>query len=262
MSDYSDIRYAVKDGVARILLARPSRLNALTPQLLAQMADALDRLEADGARVLVLQGEGRAFSSGADLQAEPGEAALAEDLGQLLEDSYNPVLRRLHGLPIPIVASVQGAAAGAGCSLALAADFVVAGASAYFLLAFVNIGLVPDAGVTWILPRLVGQSRALEMMMLGERIRADKAEAWGLIHRAVADEVLEAETEALAARLAAGPTVAHHLIRTGVRAAQFEAFDDSLHRERVNQGIAGRTADFAEGVAAFTERRSAHFGGR
>lgn len=261
MRPYASIRYDVTKGVARIVLDRPERLNALTAGLLTEVDDVLDRVVADGGRVLVLSGDGRAFCSGADLQPDPGEAPAADDLGQMLEDSYNPVMRRLHDLPIPVVASVQGAAAGAGCSLALAADFVVAARSAYFLLAFVNIGLVPDAGATWLLPRLVGSSRALEMMMLGERLAAERAEQWGLIHRAVEDERLGEETERLARRLADGPTTAYGLIRRAVRAAQTESFAESLHRERINQALAGRTADFQEGMTAFAERRSTIFTG-
>lgn len=256
------IRYAVADGVARIILARPDRLNALTPGLLAAMAESLDRLEADGARVLVIEGEGRAFCSGADLQPDPGQAALADDLGQLLEDSYNPVMQRLHDLPIPVIASVQGAAAGAGCSLALAADLVVANRSAYFMLAFANIGLVPDAGATWIIPRLVGAGRALEMMLLGERIPADKAEAWGLIHRAVEEDQRREVVQALAQRLANGPTAAYGMIRTAVRRSANLSFGETLHLERVHQRRAGATQDFHEGVAAFAEKRRPIFTGR
>ncbi len=259
MSAYEDIRYEVKDGAAWLALNRPDRLNALSAGMMAEIRDVLDRLTNDGARVLVIQGEGRAFCSGAALNAvDPAEAP---DLGDVLEQAYAPVMERLHALSIPVIASVQGAAAGAGCSLALAADFVVAARSAYFLLAFVNIGLAPDAGATWVVPRLIGQARAAEMMLLGERIPADKAADWGLIHRAVEPEVLADTVSALAARLASGPTTAYGLIRQGLRGAAAQTFSETLATEARHQSIAGRSADFREGVAAFQEKRAPRFTG-
>src|SRR5690349_239414 len=197
-------------AVATITIARPDRLNALSGQTVDELRSAVEEAGSSGARCLLLTGEGRGFSSGADLAAGGG---LPDDVGASLEKHFNPLLEAIFALPNPVVAAVNGPCAGAGCSLALAADIVVAGRSAYFLQAFINIGLIPDAGATWLLPRLAGRARAMEMMLLGERIPADKAAAWGLISRVVEDEALAAEAAALAARLAAGPTIAYGLLR-------------------------------------------------
>ena len=237
-------------GVAILTLARPDRLNALSAQTVDELRDAVEASGRSGARCLLLTGEGRGFSSGADLGAGGG---LPDDVGASLEKHFNPLLEALFALPIPVVSAVNGPCAGAGCSLALAADLVVAGRSAYFLQAFVNIGLIPDAGATWLLPRLVGRARAMEMMMLGERIPAAQALEWGLVSRVVEDEHLASEAIALATRLAEGPTVALGLIRRLAREAGHLPLADALAAERVAQREAGRSEDFKAGVMAFLQ---------
>ena len=251
-----------RDGpVASIRFNRPTRLNALSPDLTAAANDAVDEAIMGGARAILLSGEGRAFCSGADLQSGPAATAGA-DMGQGLEAQVNPLLERLFGAPIPVVTAVNGAAAGAGAGLALAGDFAVMGRSAYFLLAFVNVGLAPDAGLSFLLPRLVGRQRALEMMMLGERLPAEKAEAWGLVHKVVDDAALMDEAMGLAQRLAAGPTRSYAIIRRTVRRSLDSSFTETLRYEREAQREAGLTADFREGVAAFGEKRKPVFSGR
>lgn len=259
MSRYANIETSVSQNVGTITLNRPDRLNALTPDMAGEIVDALYAMPGLGARAVILNGAGKGFCSGTDLQTEGG---LPEDVGEILEDHYNPAMEKIMASPLPMVAAVHGACAGIGCSLALACDFVVAARSAYFLQAFINIGLVPDGGATWMLPRLVGRARATEMMMLGERIPADKAESWGLIHKVVADEAVATEARALAGRLANAPTVALGLIRNGIVQAMESNFPQTLAIERRHQRDAGRSADFAEGVQAFLAKRPAKFEGK
>jgi 2-(1,2-epoxy-1,2-dihydrophenyl)acetyl-CoA isomerase len=265
---YEHILFEEANGVATLTLNRPAQLNAMPTAMVAEMIHALDRVRDDAreqgrVRCLLLTGAGRAFSSGADLAG--GELFAGDglpDTGRVIETHFNPLLERLLALPVPIVCAVNGAAAGAGCSLALAGDVVLGARSAYFLLAFVNIGLVPDVGATWLLPRLVGKARALGMMMLGERIKAEQAADWGLIWKAVDDEALMTEARAVAQKLAHGPTQALALIRQGVRASLETGLADAMRMERDHQRIAGRTADFAEGVQAFMDKRPARFEGK
>ena len=258
--DYQHIRVAQSPAaVATITLARPQSLNALSAPMLDELRAAVEAAPGQGARCLLLTGEGRGFSSGADLASGGG---LPDDVGQALEDHFNPLIEALFAAPIPVVAAVNGPCAGAGCSLALSADIVVAGRSAYFLQAFVNIGLIPDAGATWLLPRIAGRARAIEMMMLGERIEAERALAWGLVSRVVDDDVLLAEAAALATRLAQGPTRALGLIRSLSRDAEQRSLGDALLAERVAQREAGRTDDFKAAVAAFLTKQPARFRGR
>src|SRR3954466_9931549 len=245
--------------VATLTLNRPDSLNALNAALIEEMRIALGSLAGSGARCLLLTGEGRAFSSGADLVAGGG---LPDDVGAALESHLNPLIEDVFDLPMPVVAAVRGPCAGAGTSLALAADIVIASRSAYFLQAFINIGLIPDAGATWLLPRLAGRARAMEMMMLGERVPAEQALAWGMISRVVDDEDLETESVALATRLAQGPTVALGLIRRLAREAGHASLGDALTAERAAQREAGRTADFRGAVAAFLQKRQARFEGK
>lgn len=247
-------------AVATITIARPDRLNALSGQTVDELRAAVEEAGSSGARCLLLTGEGRGFSSGADLAG--GGGGLPEDAGAALEKHFNPLVEAIFALPIPVVAAVNGPAAGAGCSLALAADIVVAARSAYFLQAFVNIGLIPDAGATWLLPRLVGRARAMEMMMLGERVSAEKALEWGLISRVVEDEALESESAALAARLAQGPTVALGLIRKLAREAGHTPLSQALAAERAAQREAGETQDFKGAVMAFLQKQQPRFEGK
>jgi len=258
--EFRHIRLAVSPAaVATVTLGRPDTLNALSFALLDELRAALPKALERGARCLLLTGEGRGFSSGADLS---GSGGLPDDAGAALEAYYNPLVEELFALPIPVVAAVNGPAAGAGASLALCADIVIAARSAYFLQAFVNIGLIPDAGATWLLPRLVGRARALEMMLLGERIPAAKALEWGLIARMVEDEDLASEAVALATDLARGPTVALGLIRQLARHSAHLPLGDALAAERAAQRKAGETSDFKAAVGAFLRKRPLNFEGR
>ncbi|WP_164157371.1 enoyl-CoA hydratase-related protein [Sandarakinorhabdus rubra] len=264
---YEHILFEEADGIATLTINRPQALNALHIGVIAEMIDAVDRVRDEGtARVLVLTGAGRAFCSGADLAGggAGGGARRAgpPDAGAVLETHFNPLLERLFALPVPFITSVNGPAAGAGCSYALAGDIVIAGRSAYFLQAFVNIGLVPDVGSTWLLPRLAGRARAQAMMMLGEKIPAETAADWGLVYKVVDDADLAATTRAVAEKLAKGPTRSYALIRQGIRECLDKPLSEGLMVERRHQLIAGRTADFAEGVTAFLQKRPAQFTGK
>jgi 2-(1,2-epoxy-1,2-dihydrophenyl)acetyl-CoA isomerase len=257
---FHHIRFETRpSSVATISLSRPERLNAIDEQTAGELRSALEQVARSDARCLLLTGEGRAFSSGADLAA--GDT-LPDDAGEALELHLNPLIEALFALPIPVVAAVNGACAGAGCSLALSADIVIAARSAYFLQAFVNVGLVPDAGATWLLPRLAGRARAMEMMMLGERISAERALEWGLISRMVEDEHLASESVLLATNLAKGPTVALGLIRRLAREAEQRSLTEALAAEREAQREAGRSQDFASAVDAFRNKHQPRFEGR
>lgn len=262
MSAYEMIRVERDGPLAIITLNRPERLNAAPPEMFDEIKAAAMLTADDGARALLITGEGRAFCSGADLgnisqsTVPPGERTRTS-----LTHHYNPAMLALAALPIPIVSAVNGAAAGIGCSLALAADFVIAARSAYFLQAFVNIGLVPDGGATWWLSRAIGAARAMEMMMLGERIPADKAADWGLIYKSVDDETLIGEARALALRLANGPTLALGSMRQLVRGALQSNYADAMAAEADAQAKAGASADAVEGIAAFLMKRPANFTG-
>lgn len=258
---YETIKLEVADGVATITLNRPERLNAMPPQMADEIADALDNL--GGARALLITGEGRAFCSGADLQAR-GDKPVTGSTGSYgaLTRHYNPTMMKLAKLDIPVITAVNGPAAGVGCSLALASDFAIAGKSAYFLQAFVNIGLVPDGGASWMLARLVGKARATEMMLLGEKIGGEKAADWGLIYKCVDDADLMSEAKALAARLAKGPTVALGLMRQNLAAALECDYAAALVREAEAQRIAGASGDAREGGMAFLEKRKPEFKGQ
>ena len=259
---YETIRLDIADNIATITLNRPERLNAMAPQMADEVSEALDSL--DGARVVLITGEGRAFCSGADLSARGSEAAASTGQGAYaaLTKSYNPLMMKLAKLNVPLITAVNGPAAGIGCSMALASDFAIAGKSAYFLQAFVNIGLVPDGGASWMLTRLVGKARATEMMLLGEKIPAEKAAEWGLIYKYVEDADLMAEAKALAARLAAGPTKALGIMRQNIASALDADYATALLREAEGQRIAGDSKDAREGALSFLQKRKAEFKGQ
>lgn len=260
MAAYETILSERRGDVLAITLNRPDRLNAAPPAMFDEIGAALADL--DGARTVLLAGAGRAFCSGADVAGgalgsdNPGEATF-----RALTEHYNPLMETLAGLAVPVVSAVRGAAAGIGCSLALAADFCVASETGYFLQAFVNIGLVPDGGASWMLPRLIGRARAAEMMMLGERVPAAKALEWGMIHKVVADDVLDAEAMALAERLAAGPTVALGLIRQGLQYGFNCDYAAAMQSEAEHQRRARGTKDSMEGGMAFLQKRKPSFRG-
>ena len=257
---YRTIDFKTDGGIARLTLNRPDRLNSFTVEMHDEVADALDSL--GDARVLVLTGAGRGFCAGQDLNdraVAPGEAV---DLGESVEKRYNPLIRRLTSLPMPVIARVNGVAAGAGANIALACDIVIAARSAKFIQSFANIGLIPDSGGTWVLPRLVGQARALGLALTGEPLPADKAAEWGLIWKAVDDDALDAEVDALAARFAAGPTRGLAAIKKMIRESWSHPLDTELDRQRDMMRELGGSDDYREGVAAFMDKRAPKFTGK
>jgi 2-(1,2-epoxy-1,2-dihydrophenyl)acetyl-CoA isomerase len=253
-----------RGGELRITLNRPDSMNAWDKQLGAELLEAVREAAADDAvRAVVVTGAGRAFSSGADLRAgfDPTPEG-HPDVQTVLHERYHPIIRGLRELPKPVLAAVNGPAVGIGCSLALACDLIVARESAYFLLAFVNIGLVPDGGSSLLVPERVGLARAAEMAMLGERLGARQALEWGLINRVVADDEFEGAVDELAARLAAGPTRAYAGIKRQLNAWLFARMDEQLDLEASIQQQSAASGDFQEGVLAFLEKRPAAFEGR
>ena len=261
---YQTIRFSIDDGVARLVLDRPDKLNSFNDAMHAEIRSALDTLEASGeTRCLLLTGAGRGFCAGQDLaDRKLGDDDTELDLGHSLEANYNPMVRRLRALPMPVVAAVNGVAAGAGANLALACDIVLAARSAKFIQAFCRLGLVPDCGGSWSLPRLIGAPRATGLALLGEPLDAERAEQWGMIWKCVDDDRLEEEAEALVRHLAQQPTRGLALIKQALEAAHMHSLDEQLDLERDLQTLAGKTADFREGVSAFLEKRTARFQGR
>ncbi|APE28939.1 enoyl-CoA hydratase-related protein [Aurantiacibacter gangjinensis] len=257
------VLYDFADNVATLTLNRPDRMNALTPTLFKEWQAATDRALDDGARAIVLTGAGKAFSTGADLQGGDGpEDALGRDLSNPLETYYNPMIRRLADLPVPVVSAINGPAVGAGMGFALSADIAVMARSAYLMLAFVRIGLVPDAGSTWLVAKAVGRAKALELALLGDEIPAEEGLRLGLVNRVVDDEDVLPTAQALAKRLAQGPSQALGMIRKQVANALDADFDAVLADEAANQAKAGATEDFMEAVMAFREKRPPAFKGR
>jgi 2-(1,2-epoxy-1,2-dihydrophenyl)acetyl-CoA isomerase len=257
---YETIEFKLESGIARLTLNRPDRLNSFTIQMHEEVADALGDLS--DARVLVLTGAGRGFCAGQDLNDRAVAPGASVDLGESVEKRYNPLIRRLTSLPMPVIARVNGVAAGAGANIALACDIVIAAKSARFIQSFASIGLIPDSGGTWVLPRLVGQARALGLALTAEPLPAEKAAEWGLIWKAVDDEALDAEVDALAARFASAPTRGLAAIKQMIRASWGHSLDQELDLQRDMMRELGHSDDYREGVAAFMEKRVPNFTGR
>lgn len=257
---YETIEFKLEAGIARLTLNRPDRLNSFTVQMHEEVADALARLE--GARVLVLTGAGRGFCAGQDLNDRAVAPGQSVDLGESVEKRYNPLIRTLAGLPFPVIARVNGVAAGAGANIALACDIVIAAKSAKFIQSFASIGLIPDSGGTWVLPRLVGQARALGLALTAEPLPAEKAEEWGLIWKAVEDEQLDGEVDALAERFASAPTRGLAAIKRMIRESWGHSLDEELDLQRDAMRELGYSDDYREGVAAFMEKRKPNFRGK
>jgi 2-(1,2-epoxy-1,2-dihydrophenyl)acetyl-CoA isomerase len=256
------ILYDSADAVARITLNRPDKLNSFTAEMHGELRAALAKVTAAGSgiRCVLLTGAGRGFCAGQDLSQRRGDASLA-DLGQTLDTLYNPLIRSLRALEMPVICAVNGIAAGAGANLALAADIVLAARSASFLQAFAKIGLMPDSGGTYFLPRLIGDARARALAMLAERISAEQAAAWGMIWKVVDDDKLMDDATALAKHLATQPTRALAAIKQAFNASQDNTLDQQLDLERDWQRALGKSNDYREGVAAFFEKRPPNFTG-
>src|SRR6202166_3104452 len=255
---YETILFSVDGGIARLTLNRPDKLNSFNTQMHVEVRDALGRLPGSAARVLILTGAGRGFCAGQDLgdrAVAPGSRAV--DLGESIDDYYNPLVLALHTLPMPVIAAVNGVAAGAGANIALACDLVIAASSASFVQAFAKLALLPDSGGSWTLPRLVGNARALGLALLGNKLAAEQAAAWGMIWQCVPDTELASTVDALAQQFAAAPTRGLAASKAAIRGAWQRSLAEQLDVERDVQRELGRSADYAEGVAAFTEKRAA-----
>jgi len=265
-TSYETVDLLIEDSVAQITLNRPERLNAWNAQLGDELRDAILKDAADpSVRAVLITGAGRGFSSGADLKDMLERGASGEevpDVGDLLRKRYHPIITGIRELPKPVVAAVNGPAVGIGCSLALACDLVWAAESAIFGLAFVNIGLIPDGGSTFLVPAAVGKARALEMALLGEPVPASQAHEWGLVNRVVPDGKLMEETRSLVARLAAGPTLSYANSKRALNNSLFKIMEEQLDLEAEIQSEMAGTSDFTEGVRAFVEKREAAFSGQ
>ncbi|SFT84146.1 enoyl-CoA hydratase-related protein [Sedimentitalea nanhaiensis] len=257
--DYQTITVEITDGLGILTLNRPDKMNALTTQMRAEIDYAMRNL-AKQARVIVLTGAGRAFCTGQDLgdRSDPTQV----DLERTLRDEYAPMLEAIYDCPVPTIAAVNGPAAGAGANLALSADVVIATESAYFLQAFTRIGLIPDAGGTWFMPRQMGLAKAMGAALFADKISARQADSWGLIWEAVGDEAFDAHWRKRAAHLAAGPTMAYAAVKTAIRNSFDNPLAEQLNSEAHLQGKCGKSRDFREGVLAFMEKRPAKFEGR
>lgn len=262
--DFERAHVTAHGRVAVLTLNHPEVMNAASLSMIKGLTDALGHIEdpANGFRAIVMTGEGRGFCSGANLSEGPGESSAVRDTGAALETAYHPFLRKLRDLKLPLVTAVIGAAAGVGMSIALMGDIVLAARSAYFLQAFARIGLVPDGGSTWLLPRLIGLARAKELSLLAEKLPAETALDWGLINRVSDDQALLDDAMAIAKRLADGPTTSLAMIRRLYWESPHNSYEVQIDQERQSQQRAGRTEDFREGVMAFLQKRPAQFKGK
>ncbi len=262
--NYETILFDIQDGYARLCLNRPDSLNSFNEAMHKEVSAAVSTLgDNKNVRALLLTGSGRGFCAGQDLSDRAVKSGAAPvDLGYTLDTYYNPLIRALRGLPMPVVCAVNGVAAGAGANIALAADFVIAAESARFIQAFCKIGLLPDSGGTWVLPRLVGMARAKELTMLGTPLGANEAQAMGMIYKVVPDDALAGEAKALCKHFAAQPTLGLAAIKAALAQSFDNTLDQQLDLERDEQRRLGNTSDYAEGVASFLEKRSANFTGQ
>jgi 2-(1,2-epoxy-1,2-dihydrophenyl)acetyl-CoA isomerase len=259
---HQTILFEYADGIARLTFNRPERLNAFNVQMHLEVREVLAGLRAESTlRVLVLTGAGRGFCAGQDLGDRAMAGSGAIDLGDSIERYYKPLVLALRTLPVPVIAAVNGVAAGAGANIALACDLVVAARSAFFVQSFAKLGLVPDCGGTWLLPQLIGPARALGLALLGERLSAEQAESWGLIWRCVEDAQLKGAVDGVIEQLLAAAPLGLARTKEAIHASSLRTLEQQLDVERDLQRELGRTADFAEGVAAFTEKRAPRFRG-
>ncbi len=261
---FEHILFAIEQGVATLTLNRPEQLNSFNAAMHQEVREALEQVRQNAeVRCLLITGAGRGFCAGQDLSdrnVAPDTAA--PDLGESIEKNYNPLIRSLRDLPLPVICAVNGVAAGAGANIALACDITLAAKSASFIQAFCKIGLVPDSGGTWTLPRAVGMARAKALALLGDRLSAEQAEQWGMIWRCVDDAALQDESLKLARQLATQPTYGLALIKRALNASASNSFDAQLDLERDLQRLAGRSEDYREGVSAFMAKRTPEFKGR